>query len=47
MSSTLWMSDHFMCADCDTVCASEFKWKESAICIDCASVDRLSIGGDQ
>lgn len=46
MSSSLWMTDHFMCADCDTVCDNNFRWKESAICIDCASSEYFSIGRD-
>jgi len=40
------MNDHFVCADCDTVCAVEFRYEGSPLCIDCASTEHFSIGGN-
>lgn len=39
------MTDHFVCADCDTVCATEYRYEDSAICLDCTTHEYFTIDG--
>lgn len=39
------MTDHFVCADCDTVCATEYRYEDTAICLDCTTHEYFTMDG--
>jgi hypothetical protein len=39
------MTDHFVCADCDTICSSDYRYEATAICLDCTTHEYFTIDG--